>query len=44
MVHFIDSAIRGGLSFINTRHLTIDDASDEEIFYIDANVSLIIKI
>jgi hypothetical protein len=39
MVHFIESSIRGGVSFINTRHLTIDENTSEEIIYIDANVS-----
>jgi hypothetical protein len=37
MVHFIDSAIRGGLSFINTRHFRADNPAEEEIVYIDAN-------
>lgn len=36
IVHFIESGIRGGLSFINTRHLQIKKAQ-EKIFYIDAN-------
>lgn len=36
MIHFFESGIRGGMSFINTRHLKIDKPS-EEIFYIDAN-------
>jgi hypothetical protein len=39
IVHFIDSAIRGGSSYINTRNLTVTDTSAEEIVYIDANVS-----
>jgi hypothetical protein len=39
IVHFIDSAIRGGLSFINTRQLIVENPVEEEIFYIDANVS-----
>lgn len=37
MIHFIESGIRGGMSFINTRIL--EAANDEEIVYIDANVS-----
>jgi hypothetical protein len=37
MVHFIESSIRGGVSFINTRQLKV--VSPEEIIYIDANVS-----
>lgn len=36
IVHFIESGIRGGLSFINTRHLQVTN-SKEKIFYIDAN-------
>lgn len=36
MIHFFESGIRGGVSFINTRHLEITKPS-EEIFYIDAN-------
>lgn len=36
IVQFIESGIRGGLSFINTRHLKISN-SKEKIFYIDAN-------
>lgn len=36
MVQFFESGIRGGVSFINTRHLTIDQEA-EKIFYIDAN-------
>lgn len=37
MVQFIESSIRGGVSFINTRCLQVSDKS-EEIVYIDANV------
>ena len=37
MVHFIESAIRGGVSFINNRHLEIEN-DDEELIYIDCNV------
>ena len=40
MIQFIESGIRGGVSFINTRHLEVSKGSDEEIFYIDANVSI----
>ncbi len=36
MVHFFESGIRGGMSFINTRHLKIEN-SRQDIFYIDAN-------
>lgn len=36
MVHFFESGIRGGMSFINTRHLKIEKKK-EQIFYIDAN-------
>lgn len=36
MVHFFESGIRGGMSFINTRHLQIEK-KNEQIFYIDAN-------
>lgn len=36
MVHFFESGIRGGVSFINTRHLEIEK-KNEHIFYIDAN-------
>lgn len=36
MVQFIESGIRGGVSFINTRYLKCD-TSDEKIHYIDAN-------
>lgn len=36
MVHFFESGIRGGMSFINTRHLKLEKPK-EEIFYIDAN-------
>jgi len=39
MVHFFEAAIRGGISFINTRHLKVEDPAHEEIVYIDANVS-----
>ena len=40
MVHFLESSIRGGVSFINTRHLKVEENTTEEIVYIDANVSL----
>ena len=36
MIHFFESSIRGGMSYINTRHLQIEKTT-EEIFYIDAN-------
>jgi len=39
MVHFFENNIRGGVSFINTRHLEVKN-DDEEIVYIDANVSV----
>lgn len=35
MVHFMEKCKRGGVSFINTRHLKTDDEGD--IVYIDAN-------
>ena len=38
MVHFFESGIRGGVSFINNRYLKIEK-DGEEIVYIDANVS-----
>ncbi len=41
MVQFIESSIRGGVSFINTRYLQLSNKS-EEIVYIDANVLLFI--
>lgn len=37
MVQFIEYGIRGGLSYINTRHLTIENSANESIQYIDAN-------
>lgn len=40
IIQFIESGIRGGVSFINTRHLEADQNCDEEIMYIDANVSI----
>lgn len=40
IIQFIESGIRGGVSFINTRYLEIDQRCDEEIMYIDANVSI----
>jgi len=45
MIQFIESGIRGGVSFINTRHLEVDQSKDcdEEIQYIDANVSYLEK-
>lgn len=36
MVHFLEKGIRGGVSFIKTRHLLPE--KDEKIVYIDANV------
>lgn len=36
MVQFIESGIRGGVSFINTRYLSCEN-EDEKIHYIDAN-------
>lgn len=36
MVHFIESGIRGGVSFINTRYLSCN-SNKEKIHYIDAN-------
>jgi len=39
MVHFLESSIRGGVSYINTKFLEADLDSKEEIMYIDANVS-----
>ena len=38
MIQFIESAIRGGVSFINTRHLKSSEEDSSEIVYIDANV------
>jgi len=38
MIQFIESAIRGGVSFINTRHLQSSEEDSSEIVYIDANV------
>jgi hypothetical protein len=44
-IHFIEKGIRGGLSFINTRHKSVntrkqrsDDHPNQAIRYIDANV------
>lgn len=37
MVHFFEAGIRGGMSFINTRHLEVKKKKKEKIFYIDAN-------
>jgi hypothetical protein len=38
VVHFIERGIRGGVSFINTRHLSCDPRKKtEKIHYIDAN-------
>jgi len=39
-VHFIESSIRGGVSYINTRFLSSGENTKEEIVYIDANVSI----
>ena len=41
IVQFIESGIRGGVSFINTRHLEASEDLNEEILYIDANVSFL---
>jgi hypothetical protein len=38
MIQFIESSIRGGVSFINTRHLQSLKEDPGEIVYIDANV------
>lgn len=38
MVQFIESSIRGGVSFINTRYLQSNEEDPGEIVYIDANV------
>ena len=45
MVYFIESGIRGGLSYINTRYLSTKEEegkSKSSIRYIDANVSCLI--
>lgn len=39
MVHFIESGIRGGVSFISHRYLCSNTDDNSEIVYIDANVS-----
>jgi len=39
MIHFVESSIRGGVSYINTKFLEAGKDSNEEIMYIDANVS-----
>lgn len=39
IVHFIENGIRGGLSYINTRHLKTE-TDNEALHYIDANVSI----
>jgi len=44
MIHFVESSIRGGVSFINTKYLEADTSSNEEIVYIDANVSSVNKL
>ena len=36
-VHFIENSIRGGLSFINTRHAESEDPDKSLLRYIDAN-------
>jgi|694.fasta_scaffold18803_9 hypothetical protein len=41
MIQFIESSIRGGVSFINTRFLETVKNDPGEIVYIDANVSII---
>lgn len=38
MVQFIENSIRGGVSFINNRHLELSEEDKGEIVYIDANV------
>lgn len=40
MIQFIESSIRGGVSFINTRFLETSKEDAGEIIYIDANVSI----
>lgn len=39
MVHLVDSSIRGGVSFVSHRFLETEDNPNNEIVYIDANVS-----
>ena len=39
MVHLMESSIRGGTSFINTRFLKIENEPESESVYMDANVS-----
>ena len=37
MALLFEQSIRGGISFVNTRHATVSDPSKESIMYIDAN-------
>lgn len=37
IIQFLEQAKRGGLSFINTRHLEVKNDATEEIAYLDAN-------
>ena len=37
MVHFFEQAKRGGVSFINTRHLSVKDGENAALIYIDRN-------
>jgi hypothetical protein len=40
MIQLIESSIRGGVSYINTRHLEVAEKDPGEIVYIDANVRI----